>query len=118
MRLAAVVAVVAVVYCAWHVSPVGDWWRRHTRRDRRRMSVGKRWLVWALALGRCHYCRCLVKPGRAWGRVRGLQVDHWQPWSAGGSDWLPNLRASCTACNRSKGATPGPVYVDRLTSRM
>jgi len=47
---------------------------------------------------RCGYC------GVAETFVGGeLEVDHFHPTSAGGSDELDNLVYACTACNRFKG---------------
>ncbi|MEZ4299760.1 MAG: HNH endonuclease [Polyangiaceae bacterium] len=48
--------------------------------------------------GRCGYC------GVSEAAVGGeLEVDHFHPVSAGGSDEIGNLVYACTACNRFKG---------------
>lgn len=118
MKLAVVALLAGGVWVWWQMGPVGNAWRRRTRRERRRMSWRKRWLVWALGGFRCRACRCWLKPGAALGEVRGLQIDHWYtPWSEGGSDCLLNLRPMCTAHNRAKGVTPGRVWEERYRLR-
>ena len=47
---------------------------------------------------RCGYCT--VHESEA---GTELEIDHFQPRSAGGSDDLDNLVYCCTACNRLKG---------------
>lgn len=48
--------------------------------------------------GQCGYC------GVSEMSVGGeLEIDHFQPLAAGGSDALENLVYACTACNRFKG---------------
>jgi hypothetical protein len=48
--------------------------------------------------GRCGYC------GVSEASVGGeLEIDHFHPLAAGGSDELENLVYACTACNRFKG---------------
>lgn len=48
--------------------------------------------------GRCGYC------GVSETSVGGeLEIDHFHPQAAGGSDDIENLVYSCTACNRFKG---------------
>jgi hypothetical protein len=48
--------------------------------------------------GRCGYCS--VHESEA---GTELEIDHFQPRAAGGSDDLANLVYCCTACNRLKG---------------
>jgi hypothetical protein len=48
--------------------------------------------------GRCAYCG--VSETSVGG---GLEIDHFQPVAAGGSDDVENLVYACTACNRFKG---------------
>lgn len=38
-----------------------------------------------------------------------LQVDHWIPFAQGGYDGLPNLVASCPACNNAKNDRPPEI---------
>lgn len=48
--------------------------------------------------GRCGYC------GVSEASVGGeLEIDHFHPQAAGGSDEIGNLVYACTACNRFKG---------------
>ncbi|MGK3967791.1 HNH endonuclease [Sorangium sp. So ce118] len=48
--------------------------------------------------GRCGYC------GVSETSVGGeLEIDHFHPLAAGGSDDIENLAYACTACNRFKG---------------
>jgi hypothetical protein len=47
---------------------------------------------------RCGYCTVHESEAGA-----ELEIDHFQPRSAGGSDDLDNLVYCCTACNRLKG---------------
>jgi hypothetical protein len=48
--------------------------------------------------GRCGYCTVHESEAGA-----ELEIDHFRPRSAGGSDDLDNLVYCCTACNRLKG---------------
>lgn len=48
--------------------------------------------------GQCGYCGVLET---SVGRV--LEIDHFHPLAAGGSDDIENLVYACTACNRFKG---------------
>ncbi len=48
--------------------------------------------------GRCGYCAVHESEAGA-----ELEIDHFQPRSAGGGDDLDNLIYCCTACNRLKG---------------
>lgn len=60
--------------------------------------------------GRCLYC------GDRLGRSR--HVDHFVPWSLGGSDSLTNLAVACVACNSSKRAIlAGPEHLNSLVKR-
>jgi HNH endonuclease len=58
----------------------------------------RRAAVRAAYMGCCGYCRCMSSEADA-----EMEIDHFQPRSAGGSDDLDNLVYCCTACNRLKG---------------
>jgi HNH endonuclease len=59
---------------------------------------------------RCGYCG--VSETSAGG---GLEIDHFHPVAAGGSDELDNLVYACTACNRFKGDyAPAPDAPESL----
>ena len=64
----------------------------HTRLRARRVAVR------AAYDGRCGYCT--VHESEA---GTELEIDYFQPRSAGGSDHPDNLVYCCTACNRLKG---------------
>lgn len=62
------------------------------------VSTETRALVRAAFGGRCGYC------GVSETSVGGeLEMDHFHPQAAGGSDDIENLVYACTACNRFKG---------------
>lgn len=46
------------------------------------------------------------------------QIDHIQAQAAGGSDDDDNLRVSCKRCNRAKGKTDLPQYLEREQARL
>ncbi len=60
--------------------------------------------------GQCGYC------GVSETSVGGpLEIDHFHPLAAGGSDEIDNLVYACTACNRFKGDyAAGPDVVESL----
>jgi len=74
---------------------------RPERPARRRtgISVGTRYRILKRDNFKCVYC------GRNASEV-ALQIDHYTPVSAGGSNDDPNLRSACYECNAGKGATP------------
>lgn len=74
------------------------------------VSTEARAIVRAAFGGRCGYC------GVSETSVGGeLEVDHFQPLAAGGSDDLENLVYACTVCNRFKGDyAPAPDAPDSL----
>jgi hypothetical protein len=62
------------------------------------VSTEARATVRAAFGGRCGYC------GVSETSVGGeLEIDHFRPQAAGGSDDIENLVYACTACNRFKG---------------
>ncbi len=62
------------------------------------VTIEARAAVRAAFGGRCGYC------GVSEASVGGeLEIDHFHPQAAGGSDELHNLVYACTACNRFKG---------------
>jgi hypothetical protein len=62
------------------------------------VSAETRTAVRAAFGGRCGYCN--VSETSVGG---ALEIDHFHPLAAGGSDELENLIYACTACNRFKG---------------
>ena len=74
------------------------------------VSAEARALVRAAFGGRCGYC------GVSETSVGGeLEIDHFHPQAAGGSDDIENLVYACTACNRFKGDyAPLPDAPDSL----
>lgn len=62
------------------------------------VSAELRAIVRASFGGRCGYCD--VSETSVGGE---LEIDHFHPLAAGGSDALDNLVYACTACNRFKG---------------
>lgn len=63
---------------------------------RRSLSLRTRFAVLRTGGFRCFYCG--RRPPDA-----VLQIDHFTPLAAGGTDDLRNLVVSCTACNSGKG---------------
>lgn len=59
------------------------------------VSEATRTAVAIMADGKCEYC------GTSEGK---FHIDHFIPFSRGGSDEIENLRYACVACNLSKGA--------------
>lgn len=55
----------------------------------------------------CAYCGRQLNP-------RTLVIDHYIPWSRGGSSNPGNLRASCRSCNREKYDMTGDEYEEHL----
>jgi hypothetical protein len=74
------------------------------------VSTEARAAVRAAFGGRCGYC------GVSETSVGGeLEIDHFHPQAAGGSDDIENLVYACTACNRFKGDyAPAPVAPESL----
>lgn len=63
---------------------------------------------------RCHYCSTLT--GYEKGEPEPT-VDHFVPWSKGGSNALWNQVLACKDCNQDKGDMDGWAYKDLLASR-
>lgn len=82
-------------------------WERVRTGPRGRLCDLLRWLVWQRDDGRCHYCGTSDKP---------TEIDHVQPWSAGGPDTATNLRVLCRDCNqvRSNYLTLDGPHLKRL----
>jgi len=60
--------------------------------------------------GKCLYCAEQLGTHR--------QVDHFVPWSLGGSDSLTNLAVACVRCNSSKKAIlADPIHLESLILR-
>lgn len=57
-------------------------------------------IVWDNSDGYCYHCGVAIHP------IRDFEVDHLHPRSKGGDNEITNLVASCSRCNRSKGAKP------------
>ncbi|HTN88093.1 MAG TPA: HNH endonuclease signature motif containing protein [Sorangium sp.] len=74
------------------------------------VSTEARSIVRAAFGGRCGYC------GVSETSVGGeLEIDHFHPLAAGGSDDIENLVYACTACNRFKGDyAPAPDAPESL----
>ena len=53
---------------------------------------------------RCYICGILVKPGRKRGGLPLATLDHYIPFSKGGTHDLSNLRTCCMTCNNKKGS--------------
>jgi hypothetical protein len=63
------------------------------RGDREPIPRLVRLLVWRRDEGRCQMCGA---------RNRPTEIDHIQPWSAGGPDDSSNLRLLCGPCNQDR----------------
>lgn len=59
-----------------------------------------RWRVLTRDSFTCQLCGRLSDPG-------GLEVDHIQPLSKGGSDEMTNLRTACRSCNQDRNRRRG-----------
>ena len=109
LDLAGVVLILAALVMAYRLvvlSELANWVRDRWRvvwARRQRLPRWKRRLVWLAAFGACRDCHQHVSY-RWRADHRSLEVDHVHPWSAGGSDSIWNLRATCRPCNSRKGA--------------
>lgn len=62
--------------------------------------------------GYCYYCGKLLS-WKNYGKVGkrgGWEIDHSNPKSRGGSDYLRNLVPACIPCNREKSDYKGSYY--------
>ena len=62
--------------------------------------------------GYCYYCgkRLSLKNHGRFGNRGAWEIDHSNPKSKGGTDYLRNLVPACVACNRNKSARRGSSY--------
>jgi 5-methylcytosine-specific restriction endonuclease McrA len=74
---------------------------RHTAADRKALLKQQN--------GRCGYCRKSIKT--TW------TVDHIQPLSRGGTNWISNIQLLCPSCNYSKQDT-NPIEFARRIGRL
>lgn len=58
----------------------------------------------------CYYCRVTFDSN---GAPTSMQVDHYWPWSKGGSNELANLVPACRTCNLRKKDYPPWVFARR-----
>lgn len=66
--------------------------------EQRIFSPEQRRLLWnSEAVKECRLCGCEL----SWGN---FHVDHWKPYSKGGSTSLKNAKLLCVGCNTSKGS--------------
>lgn len=73
--------------------------------DRRSISKKERQVVFDKTYGKCFYCGCDL--------IGNWHVDHFKPFSVGGTDFIDNLVPSCRKCNILKSANL-PSDKDRL----
>lgn len=62
--------------------------------------------------GYCYYCKkklAFTNYGK-YGQRGSWEIDHSNPKSKGGTDYLRNLVPACTNCNRDKSARRGSSY--------
>jgi 5-methylcytosine-specific restriction endonuclease McrA len=82
--------------------------RNHARRSRERNAPGK-WTaddidkLFDQQKRRCAACRVSIK--------KGYEIDHKQPLSKGGTNYISNIQLLCFSCNRSKGSRPHEVWL-------
>ena len=62
--------------------------------------------------GYCYYCEKKIsfKNYGSLGEHGAWEIDHSNPKSKGGTDYLRNLVPACVACNRNKGTKRGSSY--------
>jgi 5-methylcytosine-specific restriction endonuclease McrA len=65
--------------------------------------------------GRCWHC--LKRITMDMRKPNAITEDHWVSLSAGGSNWISNIRLSCRPCNASKG-TSDPLAFARKNGRL
>ena len=74
------------------------------RTQRRKARRTKRQRVWDRSGGMCAYCGMPLS-------VRDMTMDHVVPKSRGGESRVSNLVASCSRCNRLKGARTAEEFL-------
>jgi hypothetical protein len=73
------------------------------RKSTRQIEQGISWAVYRRDGYKCRYCGADDVP---------LTVDHVIPWEAGGPSIEENLVTSCRKCNKTKGKTPFPEWLE------
>lgn len=66
------------------------------------------YFVWYRDRGSCQYCSKSTDPRY------NLQIDHIEPWSAGGRTLVDNLACSCKDCNYAKDTMDPIEFMDRI----
>lgn len=71
---------------------------RHTAKELRALLEQQNW--------RCGYCRVSIR--------KKYSVDHIQPLSRGGSNWITNIQLLCQSCNSAKQDSDPIEYARRI----
>ena len=88
---------------------------RQQTQQRRRFTTEELRVIYDKTNGQCIVCGkklSFVNYGKLSGRAP-WEVDHSNPVSKGGTDYLRNLNPICPSCNRSKGAKRRRAYREK-----
>jgi len=78
---------------------------------RKTFNNHKRQRIFNKTHGHCGYCGCKITPDN-------FQVDHITPLAKGGSNYEFNLIASCSLCNKYKGALSVVEFKKRILEQV